>query len=403
MIWNAFILALRAIRRNMMRSFLTTLGVVIGVASVIAMVFLGDGTTAYVTQNISKLGSNMLMVMPGQERHGPPSQDKSAPPFEMSDVEAVKREIPGIKAAAPRTSASLNAVYGNKNYTTTVEGALNDTFIIRDWHFGAGREFIPSELQTGKAVCIIGATVKKELFGAQNALGAKLRLEKFSCQVIGELESKGASSFGMDQDDVIYVPLKMYQRRISGNQDVPVIQVSAYDGVSTAKVKKDLEALFRERRNIRDGEKDNFNVRDMKDLIATVTSTTQMLTLLLGAVAAISLLVGGIGIMNIMLVSVTERTREIGIRLAIGALEREVLLQFLVEAVVLSAMGGIIGILLGLAIAYGVSLGFDIPFIFNNGIILIAFLFSSAVGVVFGYFPARKAARLDPIEALRHE
>lgn len=403
MILNAFILALRAIRRNMMRSFLTTLGVVIGVASVIAMVFLGDGTTAYVTQSISKLGSNMLMVMPGQERHGPPSQDKTAPLFEMSDVEAVKREIPGIKAAAPRTSASLNAVYGNKNYSTTVEGALNDTFIIRDWQFAAGREFVPGELQTGKAVCVIGATVKKELFGAQNALGAKLRLEKFACRVIGELESKGASSFGMDQDNVIYVPLRMYQRRISGNQEVPVIQVSAYDGVSTAKVKKDLEALFRERRNIREGEKDNFNVRDMKDIIATVTSTTQMLTLLLGAVAAISLLVGGIGIMNIMLVSVTERTREIGIRLAIGALEREVLLQFLVEAVVLSAMGGIIGILLGLAIAYGVSLGFDIPFIFNNGIILIAFLFSSAVGVVFGYFPARKAARLDPIEALRHE
>ena len=376
---------------------------VIGVASVIAMVFLGDGTTAYVTQNISKLGSNMLMVMPGQERHGPPREDKNAKPFTLEDMAAIKREIPGIKAVAPGSSASMSAVYGNKNYTTTVNGDNNDGFIVRDWTVEAGRTFMPAELKTGKAVCVIGATVRKELFGDQDPLGAKLRLQTFSCQIVGLLESKGASSFGQDQDNVVYVPLKMFQRRISGNQDISVILVSARDGVSTSKVKEDLELLLRERRKIRAGSDDDFNVRDMKDLIKTVTSTTQMLTLLLGAVAAISLLVGGIGIMNIMLVSVTERTREIGIRLAIGALEREVLLQFLVEAVVLSSFGGVMGILLGIGIAYAATVGFDIPFIFNQGIIMIAFLFSTLVGVVFGYFPARKAARLDPIEALRHE
>lgn len=403
MLWNAFILAVRAIRRNVMRSILTVLGVVIGVTSVIAMVFLGDGATAYITKSISDLGSNMLILSPGQGRHGPGAHGSSAPLFDMSDLETIKRDIYGIKAVAPGTSKGINAVYGNKNHSTSVEGSTNDYFIVRDWEFSQGRVFTRSELKSGKAVCVIGETIKKELFGNQNIIGESIRLEKFSCQVIGALQTKGASSFGADQDDVIIVPLKMFQRRISGTQDIPMLLISAHDDASTDKIKDHLISLFRERRKIREGIEDDFNVRDMKDIIKTISSTTQMLTILLGAVAAISLLVGGIGIMNIMLVSVTERTREIGIRLAIGALEREVLLQFLVEAIVLSSMGGLIGIALGISIAYFATSMFNMPFIFNQGIVLIAFLFSTVVGIVFGYFPARKAALLDPIEALRHE
>ncbi|MGB3961789.1 MAG: ABC transporter permease [Sulfurimonas sp.] len=403
MLWNAFVLALRAIYRNMMRSILTVLGVVIGVASVIAMVFLGDGTTAYITQNISKLGSNMLIILPGQDNSGPRTQDTSIKLFKIEDVEAIKREIYGIKAVAPGASKGVNAVYSNKNYSTSVEGRDNDYFIVKDWGLEDGRTFLPNELKSGKAVCIIGQTVKKELFGEQNAIGANIRLEKFSCQIIGVLQTKGASTFGLDQDNIILVPLKMFQRRLSGNLDIPMIQVSAHDNISTEEVKNNLLELFRERRRIRHGLEDDFYIRDLKDIIETVGSTTKMLTLLLGAVAAISLLVGGIGIMNIMLVSVTERTREIGIRLAIGAFEREVLLQFLVEAIVLSSLGGIIGIFLGISIAYFAAMSFEIPFIFNKEIVLIAFFFSTLVGVVFGYFPARKAARLDPIDALRHE
>jgi putative ABC transport system permease protein len=403
MYWNAFLLAIRAIKRNIMRSILTVLGVVIGVASVIAMVMLGDGTTAYVTQSISKLGSNMLIVRPGQDRRGPSNQSLSAAPFKMSDVEALKREIYGVRAVAPVTSKGVNAVYGNKNYSTSVEGSDNDYFIVKDWDFSQGRNFYQNEIKSGKTVCVIGETIQKELFASQNSIGAKIRLEKFSCQVVGVLKSKGASAFGTDQDSIIVVPIKMFQRRISGTQDISMLQVSAQDNISTTLMKEELTKLFRERRNIRLGVEDDFNVRDMKDVIETVSSTTKTLTLLLGAVAAISLLVGGIGIMNIMLVSVTERTREIGIRLAIGALEREVLLQFLVEAIVLSSMGGIIGIGLGIAIAAVAALMFEIPFIFNQNIIFIAFLFSTLVGIVFGYFPAKKAAKLDPIEALRHE
>ena len=403
MLWNAFILAIRAIRRNMMRSILTILGIVIGVASVIAMTMLGDGTTAYVTNSITKLGSNMLVISPGQEPKGPRSISGKAPLFDFDDVQAIKRDISNIKAVAPVGSKSVNAVYGNENYSTFVYGTDNDYFIVKDWEFQSGREFSQNELQSGKSVCIIGETVHKELFGAQDPIGKNIRLEKFSCKVIGLLHAKGAAAFGMDQDDLIVCPLKMFQRRLSGNRDIARIMVSVSDEISTTEVQEEIKLLFRQRRHIKLGDKDDFYIRDMKDIIDTLSSTTEMLTLLLGAVAAISLLVGGIGIMNIMLVSVTERTREIGIRLAIGALEREVLLQFLVESIVLSMLGGIIGIVLGISITVVMTQVFDIPFIFNQGIIFIAFLFSAVVGIGFGYFPARKAAKMNPIDALRHE
>lgn len=403
MIWNAFLLALREIRRSAMRSILTTLGIVIGVASVIAMVMLGDATTAYVTDTISKLGTNMLVIQPGQDRHGPRIADANTKPFTHTDIETIKREISDIHAVAPISTQGMKAVFGNQNYSTTVAGSDNDYFIVKDWKVVSGRVFTPAELQGGKAVCVIGETIRKELFGDQDPIDSSIRLGNFSCQIIGVLESKGASMFGMDQDDLIVVPLGMFERRISGKRDVSIIMVSATSSSTIENVKSALTALLQERRRIQSGDENDFNVHDMREVVQTLSSTTQMLTILLGAVAAISLLVGGIGIMNIMLVSVTERTREIGIRLAIGALEREVLLQFLVEAIVLSSLGGVIGVALGISVGVGVSIFFDLPLVFNSSIVMIAFLFSTLVGVVFGYFPARKAARLNPIDALRYE
>jgi len=401
MLGNTLLLALREIRRNVLRSFLTILGIVIGVAAVIIMVTIGGGATAQVTEQIANLGSNLLMIRVGQ--HMGPGQTTSAPPFDLADAHALYREIPSLNAVAPSASQKVTTVFGNENWSTTVTGVDNEFFKVRNWTIMSGRQFLDAELRAGKAVCVIGATVAKELFGGQSPLDNKIRISDFSCQVIGVLEAKGQSTFGSDQDDLVLLPLRTFQRRLAGNQDISLIQVSVAEGRSTDKAKSDIESLLRERRHITSSENDNFQVMDMKEITRMLTSTTQILTTLLGAVAAVSLLVGGIGIMNIMLVSVTERTREIGIRLAIGALEREVLLQFLVEAVVLSSFGGLIGILLALSGSYGLARLLHVPFIFNPGIVIIAFLFSAAVGVIFGYFPARKAARLDPIDALRHE
>jgi len=403
MFWETILLAQREIRRNVLRSSLTILGIVIGVAAVITMVTLGGGVTAQVTSDIAKLGSNLLQVRPGQGFRGPGGIRSGATNFKIVDAEAIAEEVSGIEAVAPNASRGTQAIYGNENWSTTVTGSTNDFLTTRAWQIEDGREFTDGEMRAGKSVCILGSTVRKELFGAQNPLDNSIRLQKLSCRVIGVLESKGQSSFGTDQDDFVLIPLRTFHRRIAGNTDVTAIFVSARDGVSTEKVQKDLEKLMRERRNIAFGKEDDFNVRDMKEIMSTLTGTTRVLTALLGAVAAVSLLVGGIGIMNIMLVSVTERTREIGIRLAIGAREKEVLMQFLVEAVVLSCFGGVVGIFLGLGAAAAASNAFNVPFVWNPSIVAVSFLFSGAVGIVFGYFPARKAARLDPIEALRHE
>lgn len=401
MLWNALLLALREIRRNLLRSFLTILGIVIGVWAVIVMVTLGSGATAQVTEQITSLGSNLMMVRAGQ-RMGM-GQMSAAPPFGMDDVEAIRREIPSLRAVTATSTSQATVVLGNENWNTTVTGTDNDYFTVRDWTLESGRHFSSSELRAGSAVCIIGETVRGELFGAQNPIGVKVRLGKFSCQVIGLLESKGQAAMGADQDDVALIPLRTFWRRIAGNQDVSLIQISVQDGVSTEKAKERITDLLRERRRLAENEDDDFRVTDMKEIANTLSGTTRVLTGLLGAVAAVSLLVGGIGIMNIMLVSVTERTREIGIRLAIGALEREVLLQFLVESVVLSSFGGIVGIALALVTSWALASVLEIPFILNPLVVIVAFLFSAAVGVIFGFFPARKAARLDPIDALRHE
>jgi putative ABC transport system permease protein len=404
MIWEAFALALRAVRRNVMRSTLTMLGIVIGVAAVIAMVTLGNGTTARVAQSIQSLGSNVLIVTPGaQAGRGPGGAAVAGPAFTLRDVTAITQNIGGITAVAPAAGARGQIVAGNANWPTTITGTNNDYFVVRQWPMASRREFTEAEMRGGRAVCILGATVRNEIFGGQDPLGASIRVHTVPCEIVGVLASKGQAMGGNDQDDIVILPLRTVQRRINGNEDVTVIQVGVQTSEITTRVGADITALLRERRRIVGGKEDDFRVLNIAEIANTVQSTTRVLTEFLSALAAVSLLVGGIGIMNIMLVSVTERTREIGIRLAIGALERDVLAQFLVEAVVLSLCGGLIGIVIGLAGSYFAVPLLNVPFVFDPTIVGLAFGFSGAVGVIFGFFPARKAARLDPIEALRHE
>jgi putative ABC transport system permease protein len=397
MLWNTLLLALRSIRRNMLRSFLTVLGIVIGVAAVITMVTLGNGATRSVADQIASIGSNLLLLRPGQR------YSEDAPNFKMADVEAIRNQITSVAAVAPATNKAVTAVYQARNWSTTVTGTDNDYFRAGNWQFASGREFNETEERAGRAVCVIGETVREKLFGQQNPIGNEIRIKHFACEVIGLLKSKGQSAMGSDQDDTVVMPLRTVQRRLTGNQDISRVNISIKEGTSIDAAKQQITLLLRERRNISENEEDDFRVLDTRQIAQTLTGTTRILTMLLGAVAAVSLLVGGIGIMNIMLVSVTERTREIGIRLAIGALESEVLMQFLIEAVVLSSLGGLIGI----AIATGASITaaglMGVPYLFDPGINLLSFLFSAAIGVIFGYFPARRAASLNPIDALRHE
>lgn len=402
MILSTLLIALREIRRNLMRSFLTVLGIVIGVAAVITMVTLGNGATRMVSEQISSLGSNLVMMRPGQ-RLGPGRDSAGAPAFRIADVEAIQTQIGSLQAVAPAVGSSVTLVAGTHNWSSTVNGTTNAYLVAGNWKLAAGREFSDDEERAGKAVCIIGNTVRKELFGGQNPIGSQIRVKSFACDVIGVLAAKGQGAMGMDQDDTVLMPFRTVQRRLTGNLDITTLMISLKDGADTTAVMAQIRSLMRERRKLAENDDDNFNVMDTKQIAETLSGTIRTMTGLLGAVAAVSLLVGGIGIMNIMLVSVTERTREIGIRLAIGALENEVLLQFLIEAVVLSAFGGLIGIVLALIACLGLSALMNIPFIFGPSINVLAFFFSAAIGVVFGYMPARRAARLDPIECLRHE
>ena len=401
MLLNTLLLALRSIRRNLLRSFLTILGIVIGVSAVITMVTLGNGATLAVQNQISSLGTNLLQVRPGQ-RMGP-GGGGGALPFKETDADAIASQIGGIAAVAPEARAASKLVANGRNWASSVIGSSNAWLITGNWKLGDGRQFSDDELRAGAAVCIIGQTVQRELFNSHGAVGQQLRVKQISCEVVGVLASKGQGAFGNDQDDMVLLPIKTLQRRITGNTRVQTLLVSMMDGSDPERVKAGLTQLLRERRKLAEDDEDNFNVLDTKQLADTLSGTTKVMTMLLGAVAAVSLLVGGIGIMNIMLVSVTERTREIGLRLAIGALEREVLLQFLIEAVVLAALGGVIGIILATAASIGLAGLMDVPYLFNPGVNLMSFFFSAGIGVLFGYFPARRAARLDPIEALRHE
>jgi putative ABC transport system permease protein len=400
--WSTVTIAVREIRRNAMRSTLTILGIVIGVAAVITMVTLGAGASSKITDEISSLGDNLLIISPGRVQRGPGGTSALGAPFTLADVAAIKREIADVSAMAPTASKGVLAVNGSVNRSTTLTGSENDYFVARNWRIDRGRDFTDNELRGGKSVCILGSTVADELFGAADPIGHNVRIMSLSCTVVGLLSSKGQSMGGGDQDDLIVMPLKTFQRRIAGNADVNVLFVSARDSFVTERVRSDLEALLRQRRNSV-GSKDDFQVTDLKEIATTVERTTGVLTALLGSVAGISLLVGGIGIMNIMLVSVTERTREIGIRLAVGARGAEVMLQFLVEAVALSCFGGLIGVALGLGGSAIAARFLDIPFAPDLRVIAVAFVFSGAIGVSFGFFPARKAAGFDPIEALRHE
>ena len=402
MLLNTLLLALRSIRRNLMRSFLTILGIVIGVSAVITMVTLGNGATLAVQNQISGLGTNLLQIRPGQ-RMGPGAGGVGAPSFKEVDADAIASQIGGISAVAPEARSSATLVANGRNWASSVIGSTNAWLITGNWMLRDGREFSDDELRAGAAVCVIGETVRRELFGTRSAVGEQLRVKQISCEIVGVLNSKGQGSFGNDQDDVVLLPIKTLQRRITGNTRVNTLLVSMAEGSDATRLKAGLTQLLRERRKLATGIEDNFNVLDTKQLADTLSGTTKVMTMLLGAVAAVSLLVGGIGIMNIMLVSVTERTREIGLRLAIGALEREVLLQFLIEAVVLASLGGLIGIVLATGASIVLAGVMDVPYLFNPGVNVLSFLFSAAIGVLFGYFPARRAARLDPIEALRHE
>ena len=401
MLGTTFILAIRSIRRHLLRSFLTILGIVIGVGAVVTMVTLGKATTAAVQQQISALGSNVLQVRPGQGfgrgGGGPPP-----PPFKIGDADAIATQIAGVTAVAPQTNASATAIYEGANWSTTINGTTLAFNTVQPWPLASGRYWTRAEQEAGKAVCLIGNTVRKNLFPSGEAVGTRIRLGNVSCDVIGVLTTRGQGGFG-DQDDVVVMPIKTVQRRFVGNDDVRVMLVGVDPAYSSATVQSSITALLRERRHLTGARPDDFNIFDTKQISDTLTGTTTLLTRIVAAVAAISLVVGGIGIMNIMLVSVTERTREIGIRLAIGAVAREVLLQFLVEAVALSCLGGIVGLIIAQGVILALVPLMQVPWTFDPQINLIAFGISAVIGVVFGYFPARRAAALNPIDALRHE
>ena len=398
---DILLMAGQAITRNKMRSFLTTLGIIIGVASVVAMVHLGQSATRSVTDSIASIGSNLLFVMPGTAQRGPGGIRTNAEPFDMMDVEAIRNEVNDI-LVAPSVSANVTVVYGNANDSVSVQGTDNNYYSVRNHNVVAGREFEEAELRAGSAVCIIGQTLIDEMYLGENPLGSSLRVGRTACRVIGILEGKG-ESMGQDRDKTILMPIKAVQRRLVGNLDVQAIFVSALIDGTTRRVQLDIENLLRQRRHLKAGDEDDFYVRDTRDIAEALEQTTNTLTILLGAIAAVSLLVGGIGIMNIMLVSVTERTREIGIRLAIGARTGDVLTQFLVESIALSTVGGLIGLLLGMSGSWLAISKLDMPFVLSPGVMLLGFSFSVAIGVIFGYFPARKAAYMNPIDALRHE
>ena len=399
MFWNSFVLAVHAIKRNLLRSFLTVLGIIIGVAAVITMVTVGRGATQSVSDQISAMGTNQLVVRPGQRR----GSGANTPKLKQKDVDLIRTQVTGIAGVAPYSTLSATVIFQAKNYTTLITGTTNDFFTVGNWVLQSGRQFYDSELNSGKASCILGTTVKNKLFGKENPQGQRIRVKQFTCEVIGVLESKGQSTWGTDQDDNVLMPLKTVHRRLLGSLDIERMAVKVADSNKISIAQTKITELIRQSRRLPDNMENDFRVLDMRQIIQTLTGTTRVLTMLLGAVAAVSLLVGGIGIMNIMLVSVTERTKEIGIRLAIGALEKHVLMQFLIEAVVLSSIGGVLGLILaaGLSI-FGASL-MGVPFIFDLQINILAFLFAASIGILFGFVPARRAARLNPIDALRHE
>ncbi|MBN8460020.1 MAG: ABC transporter permease [Verrucomicrobia bacterium] len=404
MLLNALFIALREIRRNVIRSFLTVVGVVIGVAAVISMVSLGNGATAVVKQNISKMGNNLMTLRPGQGWGG----GAGIPLFELADVDAIRDQVPGVDTVAPFVQTNVSAVFQENDRKTDIQGTTPDYFRVANWELAMGRFFTDEEVMEGAQVAVIGETIRKEVIGEGiDPIGCKIRLKSTTVTVIGVTTAKGQGGMSDDLDDNIIVPYTSIQRRLTGRgsngRNINQIMIAGIDGYPSANVVADVTLLMRERRSLGENEENNFSIFDSQQLTEIVTASTKVMTQLLGWVAGVSLIVGGIGIMNIMLVSVTERTREIGIRLAIGARAREVLWQFLVEAVTLSCVGGICGIALAYAACYYGADLVGAPFQFDPKINIIAFVFSAGIGILFGFMPARRAAALDPIEALRHE
>lgn len=391
-----------ALVRNQMRSLLTALGIVIGVAAVVIMQSLGEGVTQYIQNQISGLGSNMLFATPGSTRNNPMMGGAGVPLFTSGDMETLSRRAHSIDQIGPTNMRMLSAVYGANNHNATVLGTSPVFFRIRKFIVTSGRDLTDEDERTGALVCIIGPTVAEALFNGEDPVGKEIRIHNFPMRVIGVLESRG-SAMGVDADDYIYIPFTTFSRRVNGQDRIAALFFSAVSQNRIDEAKEEVTKILRQRRHILPGEDDDFVVRDPREMASLFETVTGILTVLLSSIAAISLLVGGIGIMNIMLVSVTERTREIGIRLAVGARTNDILTQFLVEATILSVLGGAIGLLIGLTVSYFATGAIGIPFVVPMMAIPLAFGVSVFIGVVFGVAPARKAAHLNPLEALRFE
>jgi len=406
-LWLSLKIALRALRANKMRSFLTMLGIIIGIAAVIAMVAIGSGASKMIADQISSIGSNLLLVIPGSTTSGGlRSGSGGTPTLTYDDAKAIKAECPSVAEVAPTVRGSAQVVFGNQNWSTIVMGVTPEMLTVRDWPLVAGRNISQSDVDGATKNCLIGQTVAENLFGDADPIGQIIRIKKVPFIVIGLLDRKGQSPQGQDQDDVIYIPLRTAQRKLFGSQfpnTVGAMMIQAKSADVLKKAEEEVTTLLNQRHRVGPTRDADFSIRNLSEILAVSEQSSKVMSLLLGAVASISLIVGGIGIMNIMLVSVTERTREIGIRMAIGAKQRDILLQFLTEAVLLTTCGGIIGMGLGVAGALAVSKFLSWPALISSQAIIIAFVFSAGVGIFFGFYPARKAAGLNPIEALRYE
>ena len=397
-------IAFRALLRNKMRSALTALGIIIGVAAVIAMVSIGQGAKAQVELQVASLGRNVILIFAGSTTaSGLHTGWGSAGTLKLEDAEAIRREIPGVVNISPEVRSVMQVAAGNQNWATQVQGESPGYFDLRQWPLALGVGFTDQDVRGANKVCVIGKTVAKQLYGDSNPLGEVLRIKNAPFIILGVLTPRGLSMMGSDQDDVVVVPYTSAMKRLTGATSFRIINIQIDDNFNLGLAQQQIVALLRQNHHITQGKDDDFTVRNQEEIAAMATATSRVMALLLGAIASVSLVVGGIGIMNIMLVSVTERTREIGIRMAVGARGRDILLQFLIEAVTLSCAGGLVGILLGLGVSRLLSALANWPILISSSSIVGAFLFSGAVGVFFGFYPARKAARLDPIEALRYE
>ena len=400
---ESFLMAWASLIANKMRSILTMLGIIIGVAAVIALVSIGNGVKQDIQNSISSLGSNLLMVMPGAPRTpGVRPSAGSMKSLKVSDYEAISK-LDGVRAASPMTNGSYVVIYQNKNWTTSVSGVSYNYLDVNNWSMKSGRFLSEKNVQNRERVAVVGKTVVKNLFGDEDPVGAEIRVKNIPFRIIGVLNSKGSGAMGNDQDDMVIIPYTTAMERVEGVDYLRMIYVVGKDENGIDRLQSDIENLLRVRHGIKDTNLDDFNIQNMNSIMETMEETTGTLTLFLGAVAAISLGVGGIGIMNIMLVSVTERTREIGVRKALGATYSVIVTQFLIEAVVISLMGGIIGIVLGIGSSKLIGMASGMSTVISIPTIVMSFAFSMAIGLIFGIYPARKAAKLNPIDALHYE